>query len=78
MTLLTVTPKRLRKMNASDFKHGDIVDVGRYSIHISYISNNGTKYNRPSLCSYVEKDFRIIDCTPGIELPYYIADFLSR
>jgi hypothetical protein len=78
MEFKTVTRKELKNMKASDFKDGDCVQCGKYFIVIKYRSDSGWEYDIPSLCSYVEVNGRIIDCTPGIERPYYIDDFLSR
>ncbi len=69
----------LKKMKASDFKEGDIVRTGKYYIHIHYKSRDGKhSYNRPSFCSYHEReDFKPCGCTPGADRPYYIDNFLS-
>ena len=80
--LKTCTRKELKEINASDFKQGDMIDVSKYTIHISYgITKEGKpKYKIPSLCSWIEitETHRILDCTAGIERPYYIDDFLNR
>ena len=63
-----------------DFKEGDVIKTGIYYIHIHYLSKDGKhKYDRPSLCSYHEReDFKPCGCTPGADRPYYIDDFLNR
>ncbi len=67
------TRKELKTLNASDCKEGDIIKTGKYYIHIHYGG-----YKRPSLCSWVEReDFRKCN-TPGVNIPYYIDDFLGR
>lgn len=74
-----LTRQELSKSRASDFAEGDIVNVGSYDIYIRYTSKDGqSRYDIPGLCSYVEKNWVVLDCTPGIELPYYIDDFLGR
>ncbi len=79
--LKTCTRKELKEINASDFKEGDMIDVSKYTINISYGKKNGKpKYKIPSLCSYIEitETHRILDCIPGVGRPYYINDFLNR
>lgn len=77
--LKTVTRKELKSLKASDFKEGDCIKTGKYHIYIRYRdSNSGRSYDSPALCSFVEVNDRIIDCTPGVERPYYIDDFLGR
>lgn len=79
MALYRVTPKELRKLNASDYKEGDVIKVGSYTIWIKYTSRDGKDtYDIPSLCSTVDKGFKELDCTPGVERPYYIDNFLGR
>lgn len=74
------TRQELKNKKASDFKEGDVIKTGIYYIHIHYKSRDGkTIYNRPSLCSYHEReDFKSCGCTPGVDRPYYIDDFLCR
>lgn len=78
--LYTLTRKQLKTKKASNFKEGDIIKTGIYYIYIRYTSQKyGTKYDRPSLCSYHERaDLKPCGCTPGVDRPYYIDDFLSR
>jgi len=83
MEITRCTRKELRKLNASNFKHGDCVIVGKYYISIRYGTfEDPQKYNRPSLCSFVElENGRGLDCTPGTSrgmTPYFIDDFLGR
>ena len=83
MKIVRCTTKELRKMNASDFKHGDCLVSGKYYIYIKYGPfEEPQKYDRPSLCSYVElENGKGLDCTPGTSrgmTPYFIDDFLSR
>jgi len=74
------TRKELKTKNASDFKQGDFIRVGKFCIVISYISNDGKRrYDRPSLCSYHwALDDTKCGCTPGADRPYYIDDFINR
>ncbi len=80
MILYKFTRKELKSKNASDFKEGTIIKTGIYYIHIHYTNRSGQHtYNRPSLCSYHEReDFKPVGCTPGADRPYYIDDFLNR
>jgi hypothetical protein len=74
------TRQELKKKKASDFKEGDVIKVGIYFIYIHYKSRDGKhSYDRPSLCSYHEReDFKPCGCTPGADRPYYIDDFINR
>lgn len=76
------TRKELKTKKASDFEEGDVIKTGIYYIHIHYRTHRGAKivqYNTPSLCSYHERnDFGPCGCTPGVDRPYYIDDFLNR
>jgi len=75
--LYHINSKDLRKLKASQFKEGDVINVSKYCIHIKY-----GNFDTPALCSWVEDiDFNKIDCTPGSSkgfTPYYIDDFKSR
>lgn len=74
MKIYKLTRKELKNKKASDFKEGDVVDIGVYLIFIKYGG-----YDRPALCSYHErKDFKPCGCTPGCDRPYYIDDFLNK
>ncbi len=75
-----LTRSELRQRKASDFKEGDIIKTGIYYVHIHYKSKDGKyKYDKPSLCSYHEReDFKPCGCTPGADRPYYIDDFINR
>jgi hypothetical protein len=68
-----LTRQELHKAKASDYKEGDIVQVGKYDIYIKY-----GQHDTPALCSRVEKDWVKIGCTPGADRPYYIDDFINR
>ena len=74
------TRQELKQHKASEFKEGDVIKTGRYFIHIRYrASDKLPKYDRPSLCSYHEReDFKPCGCTPGADRPYYIDNFLNR
>ena len=67
------TQKELKQLKATNFKNNDIIIVGKYTINIKQ-----EKYSTPYFESYTEKNYKTLNCTPGIELPYYISDFLSR
>jgi len=75
------TRKQLKSKNASNFKHGDVIEVGNYIIHIVYKSSGRVKPT-PTSFSWVEdyRTFKSLDCTPGVRggRPYYIDDFLHR
>lgn len=75
------TRKQLKSKNASDFKHGDMIKVGNYIIHIVYRSG-GRVHTTPTSFSWVEdyNTFKALDCTPGVRggRPYYIDDFIHR
>ena len=69
-----ITTKELKRLKASQFKEGDIIKTGIYYIYIKY-----KQYNTPSLCSYHEReDFKPCGCTPGVDRPYYIDNFLNK
>ena len=76
-TLYYMTLKDLRRLKASQFKEGDIIQVSKYFIHIKY-----GNFDTPALCSWIEDDnYSKIDCTPGSSkgfTPYYIDDFKGR
>lgn len=78
--MYTFTREELKTKRASDFKEGDIISVGIYFIFIHYESFNGNgRYKTPSLASYHERhDFKKTGCTPGVNRPYFINDFLGR
>ena len=83
MKIVRCTTKELRKLNASDLKHEDVVVAGKYYIHIRYGTHEEPKkYKTPSLCSYVElENGNRLGCTPGTSrgmTPYFIDDFLGR
>jgi len=83
MKVVRCTTKELRKLNASDFEHGDCLVSGKYYIYIKYGTfEEPEKYKTPSLCSYVElENGRQLDCTAGTSrgmTPYFISDFLMR
>jgi hypothetical protein len=75
------TRKQLRSKKASDFKHGDAIEVSNYLINIAYKSG-GRVRSAPTAFSWVENahTFKALDCTPGVRggRPYYIDDFLHR
>ena len=81
MEIVRCTTKELRKLNASDLKHEDVVVAGKYYIHIRYGTyEEPKKYKRP-LCSYVElENGNRLGCTLGTPrgIPYFIDDFLGR
>ena len=72
-----LSKKELKRRAGIEFNEGDIVNVGKYDIHIVY-----GPYSRPSLKSWVENlhNCSILDCTPGVHngWPYFISDFLGR
>ena len=74
------TRAELKTKKASEFLEGDIIKTGRYYIYIHYKSRDGRySYNRPSLFSYHEReDSKKCGCTPGVDRPYYIDDFISK
>jgi hypothetical protein len=78
MTQYRVTPQELRKLKASDYKEGDIIKVGNYTIWIKYTNWNGDTYDTPALCSTIDRGFMQIGCTPGADRPYYLDNFLRR
>ena len=68
------TRAELKTKKASEFKEGDVIKTGIYYIYIKY-----GQYDRPSLCSYHQReDFKPCGCTPGCDRPYYIDIFLSN
>jgi len=75
--------KELKTMKASNYKHGDVVRVGKYFIYIQYGTyEEPDKYDIPSLCSYVElENGKKLDCFPGSSAgftPYFIDEFKNR
>lgn len=79
MTRYIFNRKELKKLRATDFKHGDIIICEKYEIEIVY-HNSKVKYDRPALLSTLmdRNTLKYCDCTPGEGTPYYIDDFLSR
>jgi len=75
------TRKELKKENASDFKHGDTINIGKYIIYIKYREDSKV-YKKANLLSYIEDrdTFEILDTTPGVAggTPYYLDNFLHR
>jgi len=56
-----IPANELRKMRASQFNEGDIIEVSSYYIHIKY-----GNFDTPALCTWIEdKNFKPIGCTPG-------------
>ena len=76
------TRKQLKTKKASDFKHGDMIKVGNYLIHIMYKSIGSKTKTTPTANSWIEDyhTFKALDSTPGAlgGRPYYIDDFLHR
>jgi hypothetical protein len=70
-----ITKKELRNKKATDFKEGDLIDVSIYRIIIIY-----GEYERPALKSRIfnRKQQRYCGCTPGVDRPYFLNDFLGR
>ncbi len=79
MAFYSFTRKELKAKGARSFEHGDVILSSKYLIRIKY-RNDRVCYSKPSLLSTVEdrQTLKILDCTPGIERPYYIDDFLHR
>jgi len=77
--LYNFTRAELKTKKASEFLERDIIRVGIYFVHIHYGSKDGKcVYRRPSLCSYHERaDFKPCGCTPGVDRPYFIDDFIN-
>lgn len=73
-----LTPKEIRKSNASDFPNGTNIMVVNEKTreHICYIAINGRLHTTVTSA----KTFKFLDCTPGTRggWPYYIADFIYR
>ena len=68
-----LTRKELKNTKASNFDEGDIIQIGKYYIHIQY-----GQYKIP-LRTWVERENgKILGCTPGTKngWPYFIADFI--
>ena len=74
-----LTKAELRLRSVKDFRDGDIVEVGKYQIFIKYTDREERVYSNP-LCTYVEKDYKQLNCTPGVKggWPYFIYDFIHR
>ena len=72
-----LSKKELKQRAGNEFNEGDIVNVGKYDIHICY-----GPYTTPYLKSWVENlhNNSILDCTCGVRggWPYFIGDFLHR
>lgn len=81
--IICETKKELKSLSAKSLRHGDIVEVGKYYIHIKYGTwEEPDKYDIPALCSFVEfkPNGKRLDCTPGTSYgmrPYFIDEFLS-
>ena len=87
MKLFKITNKELRKRNPSEFGKSAMIDVidarsGKciYVIHLiksKKFSNSETPYGWESTVENAET-YKLLDCTPGVERPYYIDHFLNR
>ena len=79
MALYRFTRKELKERKASEFEHGDHINVSHWTIWIRYHDKENI-YISPSFLSWVEErnTARFSDCTPGAGRPYYIDDFLHR
>ena len=77
--LYHLTRSELKSKKASEFVEGDIIRTGNYIIFIHYMSSDGTRYDTPALCSYhTRKNCVPCGCTPGVDRPYYVDDFINR
>ena len=85
--LFELTNKELRSKNPSDFGEKATIDVydakSEKHIYIIYLvksekyKNSKTPYGWESTVENAET-YKMLDCTPGVELPYYIDEFLHR
>ena len=78
MAYTLLTKKELKTKCGIDFKEGDIVEVGKYLIHIEY-----GQYSIPSLKSWVENSEtgkKLSAWPAGCRgcWPYFIQEFLGR
>jgi hypothetical protein len=73
--LLTVSKDELKNMAASNYEEGTIIDCGKYSIEIIY-----GPYKNPALKSRILNinTGKAIGCTPGVDRPYFLDEFLHR
>ena len=81
--LVICSRQELKTMKASDYKHGDVIHVGKYYVNIQYGTyEEPNRYDIPSLCSYVElENGKKLNCAPGTSsgfTPYFIDEFKSR
>lgn len=87
MKLFKITNTELRIKKPSEFDKNALIDIfdtksGRhiYVIHLKFsekYKNSETPYGWESWVENAET-YKPLDCTPGVELPYYIAEFLHR
>ena len=87
MKLFEVTNTELRKKNPSDFGRNAVIDIydaksrkRKYIINLIFsqkFKDSNTPYGWESTVEDGET-FKMLDCTPGIERPYYIDAFLNR
>ena len=87
MKLFTVTNTELRKKNPSEFGKKATIDIYdtksgklKYIINLIFSEKFKDSNDQYGWKSTVEdgETYKILDCTPGIERPYYIDDFLNR
>lgn len=70
-----VNKKDLKNLYIDDFKDGDWIIVGNYTIEV-----DRKGYKSASLGTKVRKDDKYLNSTPGIQggVPYFIDDFIGK
>lgn len=87
MKLFKITNKELRKSKPSEFGQKAMIDIhdaksGNWIYIIHLIKSKKYKdskypYGWESMVENPDT-YKILDCTPGVEIPYYINEFLHR
>jgi hypothetical protein len=62
-----------KTLSGIDYKHGDIVDLGKYRVNIIY-KNDTVEYLTPAILSTVEYKNKYI--IPSVRYPQYVDSFL--
>jgi len=83
VNIIRCSKKELKNMRASEYPDNTVIIIdNRYWVWIKYTKSDGTKYDTPSLLSYVEiKNGKKLNCTPGSSkgfTPYYIDNFKGK
>lgn len=71
-----ISRRELKQYSINDFKHGDVIECGKYFIWV-YYRRGDLQYDSARLLSRVSSTDSMVDL-PLSRCPQYILDFLSR